>query len=279
MTDGPYAETKEQMGGFWVIEAADLDAALEWAGKAPRPARGRSRCARSKGERRRSRGLPARSRPLHRHPDPRPRRHRPRRGRGGGGVRDRRRAVARDGDTAQPGRLDHHDRPQPRHRPAPPRINPRRERHLAAHRLHIDRHGTRPQSRTRPSSTNSSTSSPTTSSGSCSSALTPPWPPTPRSRSSCGCSAVSTTGEIARAFVVPEATMAQRIVRAKRKLRDNHASYRIPARRGAPGPAPRRPRRDLPHLHRRSHRHLRADARPHRPVAPKPSGSGGPSSS
>jgi len=34
MTDGPYAETKEQMGGFWVIEAPDLDAALEWARKA-----------------------------------------------------------------------------------------------------------------------------------------------------------------------------------------------------------------------------------------------------
>ena len=34
MTDGPYAETKEQMGGFWIIEAADMDAALEWAGKA-----------------------------------------------------------------------------------------------------------------------------------------------------------------------------------------------------------------------------------------------------
>ncbi len=31
MTDGPYAESKEQMGGFWVIEAPDLDAALEWA--------------------------------------------------------------------------------------------------------------------------------------------------------------------------------------------------------------------------------------------------------
>ncbi|WP_116995323.1 YciI family protein [Desertimonas flava] len=34
MIDGPYAETKEQMGGFWVIEAADLDAALQWAAKA-----------------------------------------------------------------------------------------------------------------------------------------------------------------------------------------------------------------------------------------------------
>jgi len=34
MTDGPYAETKEQMGGFWVIEASDLDAALALAGKA-----------------------------------------------------------------------------------------------------------------------------------------------------------------------------------------------------------------------------------------------------
>ena len=37
------------------------------------------------------------------------------------------------------------------------------------------------------------------------------------------------TGEIARSFLVPEATMAQRIVRAKRKLHDNHASYRIPS--------------------------------------------------
>jgi hypothetical protein len=34
MTDGPFAETKEQMGGFWVIEVSDLDAALEWAAKA-----------------------------------------------------------------------------------------------------------------------------------------------------------------------------------------------------------------------------------------------------
>lgn len=35
-TDGPYAETKEQLGGFWIIDAADLDAALAWADKATR---------------------------------------------------------------------------------------------------------------------------------------------------------------------------------------------------------------------------------------------------
>jgi hypothetical protein len=32
-TDGPYAESKEQLGGFWVIQAEDLDAALAWAAK------------------------------------------------------------------------------------------------------------------------------------------------------------------------------------------------------------------------------------------------------
>jgi hypothetical protein len=31
LTDGPFAETKEQLGGFWVVQAPDLDAALEIA--------------------------------------------------------------------------------------------------------------------------------------------------------------------------------------------------------------------------------------------------------
>lgn len=33
--DGPYAETREQLGGYFIIEAADLDAALAWAGRCP----------------------------------------------------------------------------------------------------------------------------------------------------------------------------------------------------------------------------------------------------
>ena len=33
MTDGPFAESKDHLGGFYVIEAADLDGALAWAAK------------------------------------------------------------------------------------------------------------------------------------------------------------------------------------------------------------------------------------------------------
>jgi len=35
-TDGPFAEGKGHMGGFWIIKAEDLDAALAWAAKATR---------------------------------------------------------------------------------------------------------------------------------------------------------------------------------------------------------------------------------------------------
>jgi len=35
VTDGPFAETKEQLGGYYLIEADSLDEALEWAAKIP----------------------------------------------------------------------------------------------------------------------------------------------------------------------------------------------------------------------------------------------------
>jgi hypothetical protein len=35
LTDGPFAETKEQLGGFYLLECKDLDEAVEWAAKIP----------------------------------------------------------------------------------------------------------------------------------------------------------------------------------------------------------------------------------------------------
>jgi hypothetical protein len=35
VTDGPFAETKEQLGGFYVLDCKDLDEAIEWASKIP----------------------------------------------------------------------------------------------------------------------------------------------------------------------------------------------------------------------------------------------------
>jgi hypothetical protein len=35
LTDGPFAETKEQLGGFYVLECKDLDEAIKWAAKIP----------------------------------------------------------------------------------------------------------------------------------------------------------------------------------------------------------------------------------------------------
>ncbi len=35
MQDGPFADTKEALGGYFVIDVPGLDAALEWAAKAP----------------------------------------------------------------------------------------------------------------------------------------------------------------------------------------------------------------------------------------------------
>jgi hypothetical protein len=40
VVNGPYAETKEQLGGYYLIEAPDLDAAIAWAARCPGAAHG-----------------------------------------------------------------------------------------------------------------------------------------------------------------------------------------------------------------------------------------------
>ena len=40
VVDGPYAEAKEQLGGFHIIDVPDLDTALAWAARCPSAARG-----------------------------------------------------------------------------------------------------------------------------------------------------------------------------------------------------------------------------------------------
>jgi hypothetical protein len=41
VTDGPFAESKEWLGGFWIIEAPDLDAALTWAAEGSKACAGK----------------------------------------------------------------------------------------------------------------------------------------------------------------------------------------------------------------------------------------------
>jgi hypothetical protein len=44
VTDGPFAETKEQLAGYYILECKDLDEALEWAAKIPTACGGASGC-------------------------------------------------------------------------------------------------------------------------------------------------------------------------------------------------------------------------------------------
>lgn len=40
ITDGPYLETKEHVGGFWILETADMDEAVAWSRKGAKACRG-----------------------------------------------------------------------------------------------------------------------------------------------------------------------------------------------------------------------------------------------
>ena len=43
-TDGPFAETKEQLAGYYIMECQDLDEAIEWSKRIPTVCRGREGC-------------------------------------------------------------------------------------------------------------------------------------------------------------------------------------------------------------------------------------------
>jgi hypothetical protein len=44
ITDGPFAETKEQLAGYYILDCKDLDEAIGWAGKIPTSCRGGEGC-------------------------------------------------------------------------------------------------------------------------------------------------------------------------------------------------------------------------------------------
>jgi hypothetical protein len=44
ITDGPFAETKEQLAGYYILDCENLDEAIEWAARIPTACRGRSGC-------------------------------------------------------------------------------------------------------------------------------------------------------------------------------------------------------------------------------------------
>ena len=116
-TDGPFAETKEQLGGYYLIEAKDLDEAIEMGGADPRRALGSIEVrpvaceTRPSGRRRVERRLPRGAGARPRDASIRvARRLRPRRGGRAGGVRTPLERWPRDGVPRNPRRLARHDR-------------------------------------------------------------------------------------------------------------------------------------------------------------------------
>ena len=234
-TDGPYAETKEALTGFYLLECADLDEAVAWAAKIPAAWDGAGRGAPGH----RLRLLTAIT------------------GNGEGDARaelDRLvRAAGRDvlatlarwtGDLrlaedavqdadgarpralaarrrpGQPGGLAAADGAPARRRPGPPRGRPRTEGGAVGARCTC-----RAPTRSRADSRRPST---TTCCGWSSPAATRALAPEAQValalRTLCGLS----TAEVARALLVSEAAMAKRLTRARQKIAAAHIPYRVP---------------------------------------------------
>ena len=188
-------------------------------------------------------GLPRGVRPGGRDPGPPLRRHRHRRGGGPGRLRRGGRALAADGRAAEPRRLDRHHRAQPRDRPAAPGVVARRPLRPGGRAASATRSRRRPRCEPvtrRPAAADLHL-----------------LPPGARAEAQVALTLRLLGGlqtpEIARAFLVPEATMAQRLVRAKHKIRARQHPVPRPGRRRAAGPAAPGARRRLPGLQRGLH--------------------------
>ena len=218
ITDGPYSESKEYLGGFWIIEADDLDEALEMGPSRVRACRGRievrpfDRVSAPVVEpavdaARRVEDLPRRVRSRGRRAGPPVRRHRPRRGRTRRRAGHRARAVAtrrrtsQPGGLADPGRRQQGDRPDRGARRSATRSTPR-----------LPCSTTTPL----PSRPDRSTDDRLRLIFTC---CHPALAPENRVALTLRLLGGLTVAEIAHAFLVPETTMAQRITRAKAKIK------------------------------------------------------------
>ena len=267
--DGPFAETKELIAGYWLWQVKSMDEAIEWVKRMPNPdggergrdrdppgVRGRRLRRRAHARAARAGGAPARAgrgepvaggwrddpgrrrqphdrrrladrvRAADRRARPDRARRRPRRGPRAGGARRRARAVARVGRPGQPGRLADGHRQAPGDRPPAPRRGARAQdaRSWGARSRSSGERGPRPRRREIDDPFGDdllrlifTTCHPVLSTEA-------------RVALTLRLLGGLTTEEIARAFLVPEATVAQRIVRAKRTLSAARVPFEVPER-------------------------------------------------